>query len=109
MRTATRWSLAADGYAALCFHPWELCDLRGYGLPRMVRRIDGRSMDSRLTRYLRWLSRRATLTTYGELERRYRAAQWPFSCGAGVPPAGQPGRLPHSEPPIETPAASLPL
>jgi hypothetical protein len=78
-RVATRWVLAADGYAALCFHPWELCDLRHSGLPMPARRIDGRSMEARLIRYLRWLSRRADMVTYGELTERWSARAWPFS------------------------------
>jgi Glycosyl transferase family 2/Polysaccharide deacetylase len=77
-RSATRWCLGADGYAALCFHPWELCDLSAYPLPRSIKRLDGRSMQSRLIRYLRWLSRRATFATCAELEQRHRAASWPL-------------------------------
>jgi hypothetical protein len=84
-RLATRWVLAADGYAALCFHPWELCDLGEFGLPRYIRRVDGRSMQSRLTRYLRWLSRRATFVTYVELANRHSAEIWPFGAGRAEP------------------------
>jgi hypothetical protein len=86
-RVATRWVLAADGYAALCFHPWELCDLRHSGLPMPARRIDGRSMEARLIRYLRWLSRRADMVTYGELMERWSARAWPFS-ERGAPAPG---------------------
>jgi peptidoglycan/xylan/chitin deacetylase (PgdA/CDA1 family) len=82
IRVATRWALAADGYAALCFHPWELCDLSGSGLPWYMTRLQGASMQSRLVRYLRWLSRRATFATYSDLEGRFRAGRWPFAGAA---------------------------
>ncbi len=77
-RVATRWILGHDGYAALCFHPWELCDLEGFDLPGYIKRIDGRSMHRRMLRYLRWLSRRSSLVTYAELEDRFRAKAFPF-------------------------------
>lgn len=89
-RVATRWVLGSDGYAALCFHPWELCELGGFGLPRYLRRVDGRSMESRLIRHLRWVSRRATFTTYGDLERRFRAGEWPFGAPASARAEHQP-------------------
>jgi hypothetical protein len=77
-RVATRWILSADNYAALCYHPWELCDLANFDLPHYIKRVDGRSMHRRLLRYLRWLSRRATFVTYSDLEARFRCHSWPF-------------------------------
>jgi hypothetical protein len=76
-RMATRAVLAADGYAALCFHPWELCDLRGSGLPWYIRRLHGRRFSERLLRHLRWLALRSTFATYSELASRAHAGQWP--------------------------------
>lgn len=70
--------LGIDGYAALCYHPWELCDLQNFDLPGYVKRIDGGSYQSRMLRFLRWLSRRATFVGYTELEDRFRAKIWPF-------------------------------
>lgn len=81
-RLATRWVLRADGYAALYFHPWELCELNaagGYSLPRHVRRIDGAHLTRRLESYLTWLGRRAEFRTYADFaaERAPRAAPQP--------------------------------
>jgi glycosyltransferase involved in cell wall biosynthesis len=87
-RTATRRVLDADGCAALYFHPWELADLRSFGLPAYVRRIDGQAFAVRLTRYLRWLSRRAEFVTYAEAEQRFRARAWPY--GSPLPAADNP-------------------
>ncbi len=84
-RVATRACLGGDGYVSLCFHPWELCELDDFELPRYVKRISGRSMQWRLLRYLRWLSRRATFVTYTELEERFRHHRWPFEAS----PAGR--------------------
>lgn len=86
-RVATRWILGADGYAALCFHPWELCDLSSFDLPGYIKRIDGRSMHRRMLRYLRWLQRRSSLVTYSELETRFRAKAIPFGAATLEQPA----------------------
>jgi glycosyltransferase involved in cell wall biosynthesis len=69
IRATTRACLRSDGYAALVFHPWELCDdLASYGLPRSVRRIEGEALQDRLIAYLRWASRRATFASYSQLD-----------------------------------------
>lgn len=86
-RVATRWILGTDGYAALCFHPWELCDLSSFDLPGYIKRIDGRSMHRRMLRYLRWLQRRSSLVTYSELETRFRAKAIPFGAATLEQPA----------------------
>ncbi len=64
----TGWCLSSDGYAALYFHPWELCELSGaggFGLPKHVRRLDGQRLTDRLRRYLLWLKARTEIETYG--------------------------------------------
>jgi len=78
IRAMTRACLRSDGYAALVFHPWELCDnLAGHGLPRSVRAIDGEAMQDRLIAYLRWASRRARFATYSQLDAMVRAGLRP--------------------------------
>jgi len=68
-RAMTSWCLRADGYAALYFHPWELCELNamgGFGLPSYVQRIDGAALTERLRKYLTWAKRRGTVCTYSD-------------------------------------------
>lgn len=67
VRAASRWCLATDGHLNTYFHPWELCDLSGLGLPWYLRRVDGDALADRLGRYVDWLARRARLATYAEL------------------------------------------
>lgn len=74
----TNWCLRSDGYAALYFHPWELCELSaggGFGLPRHVRRLDGRRLTDRLRAYLEWLKDRAEIETYGAFVERVTKAR----------------------------------
>lgn len=66
----TRSVLRSDGYAALYFHPWELCDLSGFRLPGYVRRPDGERLRDRLVRYLSALAGEASFITYGEFARQ---------------------------------------
>ncbi len=73
----TAWCLRTDGYAALYFHPWELCELNamgGFGLPRYVRRIDGDALTDRLRRYLRWCTARGEVCTYADFAEGVRRA-----------------------------------
>ncbi len=78
IRAMTRACLRGDGYAALVFHPWELCDdLARYALPRSVRKIDGEAMQDRLIAYLRWASRRAQFATYSQFDAMVRAGMRP--------------------------------
>jgi peptidoglycan/xylan/chitin deacetylase (PgdA/CDA1 family) len=72
IRLASAWTLRADGYLVLYFHPWEFADLSAYPLPRYVRRVHGPRLVRRLARYLRWLSARATFVTLAEFERTRR-------------------------------------
>jgi len=73
-RLATARTLAHDGYVNLYFHPWEFEDLRSYGLPRIVRRLDGEAMRARLEAYLRWLRPRGRFVTFAEFDRGFRAS-----------------------------------
>jgi peptidoglycan/xylan/chitin deacetylase (PgdA/CDA1 family) len=72
IRLASAWTLRADGYLVLYFHPWEFADLSTYALPRYVRRVHGHRLVGRLAKYLRWLSARATFVTVAEFERTRR-------------------------------------
>lgn len=76
-RAAAGWTLAADDCLVLYFHPWELCDLERFGVPRWLRRWDGRAMAERLAAYLKWLAARARFATCGEFDRRVREGGWP--------------------------------
>jgi peptidoglycan/xylan/chitin deacetylase (PgdA/CDA1 family) len=83
-KLATRWCLRADGYAALYFHPWELCELTregDYNLPRMVRALDGARLEARLERYIRWAKGLpdTSFATYAELAERLRAGRGAFT------------------------------
>lgn len=76
-RAATATVLAADGYAALYFHPWELCDLREFRLPRGVAGLSGARYTRRLGDYIEWLARRGRFATYGELAEQVRSGARP--------------------------------
>jgi hypothetical protein len=80
IRGATRWTLAADGYVSLYFHPWEFADLRPFALPGYMKRRHGDELLSRLARYLRWLQGRGEFTMIRDFERRIRDG----SGGAGA-------------------------
>lgn len=68
-RATTRVTLAADGYAALYFHPWELMGNVGFGLPRVIERTSGPAMCDALREHLRWLSARYRFITYAGFAR----------------------------------------
>jgi peptidoglycan/xylan/chitin deacetylase (PgdA/CDA1 family) len=82
VRLTTRWTLAADGAMNTYLHPWELADIRRYGLPRVVTRLDGAALAHRLAGYLDWLTNRATPARYADYATRF---------------------IPRSEPPGRTP------
>jgi len=63
---ATRWCLTSDRVAALYFHPWELCDLAPYRLPRLVAGLNGQPYVDRMRAYFTWLAARAECTTYAD-------------------------------------------
>ncbi len=89
-RAAVERILEADGYCALCFHPWELLDLRPYAIPGYVRRVDGQRMIERLREFLEWLQGRATVGTYGAFFDS--ATQQPRMTGMPLRPAATEGR-----------------
>lgn len=69
----TRWTtsavLRADGYAALYFHPWELMNNAGFGLPEVIARTSGQRMYAALREHLLWLRARCRFLTYAEFAR----------------------------------------
>ncbi len=72
-KLATRLCLRSDGVAALYFHPWELCDLGAYRLPRIVAGLDGARYLARMREYLTWLAARADCVTYADYAQRVRS------------------------------------
>lgn len=70
---ASRWVLAEGSPLVLYFHPWELCDLSCYRLPRLVGRVSGEAMRAKLGRFLDRLAPLGQFVTCGEYERRWRA------------------------------------
>lgn len=73
-KMATRWCLGADGVAALYFHPWELCDVKAYRLPRMVAGLDGDQYVELMREYVQWLKDKAACVSYAEYARRVKQA-----------------------------------
>lgn len=47
-KSLTLQTLKKDGYLCLYFHPWEFTDLSAFGLPSIVRKIDGSRLQERL-------------------------------------------------------------
>jgi len=66
IRSASRRCLERDGYLNIFFHPWEFCDLDGFGLPGVVTRRQGQTMLDRLERYLTWLQPQGEFVTFRE-------------------------------------------
>jgi hypothetical protein len=64
-RAFCRWTLRTDGILALLFHPWEFCDLEGFGLPRYIGRPDGVALQRRLAALIGELKSLAEFVTYG--------------------------------------------
>ena len=60
-----RWTLRTDGILALLFHPWEFCELEGFGLPRYISRPDGAALQQRLAALITELKLQAGFMTYG--------------------------------------------
>ena len=84
IRAATRWTLAADGYVSLYFHPWEFADLAPFALPGYMKRRDGADLLRRLERYLQWLQGQGRFTMMRDFERWFRGQ-------AGGPSGGRSG------------------
>lgn len=74
IRLASAWTLWADGYLVLYFHPWEFADLSAYALPIYVKRVHGATLLARLAGYLRWLGTRGAFVTMSEFDRARRRA-----------------------------------
>ena len=74
-RLASRSVLARDLALVLYFHPWELCELQSFRVPRSVRSCDGTAMIRKLEAHLVWLSTKGQFATYAELSRRIVAAR----------------------------------
>ena len=74
-RLASRSVLARDLALVLYFHPWELCELQSFWVPRSVRSCDGTTMVRKLEAHLVWLSTQGQFATYAELSRRIVAAR----------------------------------
>lgn len=58
--------LRVDKSLHLLFHPWEFTDLSHWPLPRLVRRLHGRNLLTRLARLLRFLTRHASPLTLSQ-------------------------------------------
>jgi len=72
-RLMSKWSLETDGYLNIFFHPWEFSNLKKYGLPWIIRRLDGNVMLQRLNRYLLWLKSMAEFETMGSFVDQYQS------------------------------------
>lgn len=72
-RPLTRWTtravLKSDGYAALYFHPWELMNNHGFGLPKCISACSGQEFRNQLAAHLTWLKAFCRFRTYGEFAR----------------------------------------
>ncbi|MGH7242440.1 MAG: polysaccharide deacetylase family protein [Phycisphaerales bacterium] len=68
-RATTAATLRADNYAALYFHPWELMNNSGFGLPKIISALSGQRMWSSLREHLLWLKGRCRFATYREFAR----------------------------------------
>lgn len=70
-RLATRAVLARDGHAALYFHPWEYCDLKGWHLPRTIAGNCGQHLTTQMHDHLAWLANRATFHRYDDFAKAF--------------------------------------
>lgn len=73
IKAASARTLATDGYLSLYFHPWEFVDIRGWALPRHVRRMCGPPLVERLESYIHWLRQRARPITFTEFDAAARS------------------------------------
>lgn len=62
-RQMSRWTLEADGYLNIFFHPWEFADLSMWRLPALVKRLHGEKMFRKFQVYLGWLKKQAEFMT----------------------------------------------
>jgi peptidoglycan/xylan/chitin deacetylase (PgdA/CDA1 family) len=71
------WALGTlrhDQAINLYFHPWELADLSGHGLPRHIRRVDGGRMAERLAWLIDALRPHGEFITFSRFAAVYRSA-----------------------------------
>jgi hypothetical protein len=66
----TSFTLAADDYVCLYFHPWEFADISKYKVPAYVKRVDGDQLLGRFEKYLRWLKTKGEFSTMTEFVRK---------------------------------------
>lgn len=69
-QAASAWTLQADRYLSLYFHPWEFADISNFVLPSYIKHRSGLPMLRRLKRHLLWLKQRADFITYTEFKQR---------------------------------------
>lgn len=66
LKGMSQWTLGADGYLNIFFHPWEFSDLSKWQLPALVKRVSGDKMLAKLETYLIWLKTQAEFVTCSE-------------------------------------------
>ena len=71
-RLASAWVLRSDNALNTYFHPWEFTEIGGYELPKVVKKLDGKPLVSRLSRHIAWLKERSELATYNTLAERVK-------------------------------------
>ena len=76
-RLLARWTLGADGAVNFYWHPWEFCDIGGYGLPRLDRAVDGARLLKRLEDHIACLTDRGRFGTFAEYAERVRNSLGP--------------------------------
>lgn len=72
IHAASRWTLRHDGYLNVFWHPWEFVDVTGFGLPRYVTRHCGESLRIKLERYIQFLGKFGTFSTFSEFDAAWR-------------------------------------
>jgi hypothetical protein len=66
-RHFSRRILQKDPYLSFYFHPWELTDLRSYGLPAYISRVSGERMCRKLEGFLSFLSKQGRFCAHADL------------------------------------------
>lgn len=76
--------LRKDEYLSFYFHPWELTDLKGFGLPAYIRNVSGRKMQQKLEGFLRFLQKQGTFCTHIDMLNEMVASDVKQMAGAGI-------------------------
>lgn len=76
-RRTTETVLRTDGHAALYFHPWELAECTGFGLPEVVSACSGERLFRALREHLIWLKQRSEFQTYGNFAKAFLSQSCP--------------------------------